>query len=76
MNRRNWLKTTAGLLVAAPFVVRAESIMRVRPVVGPQALRWVGDSIFSEEIVYNELNGELYKIRITNQPYLPWGLGS
>lgn len=32
MNRRNWLRNAAGLLVAAPMVVRAESIMRVRPI--------------------------------------------
>lgn len=33
MNRRSWLRTAAGILVA-PAIVRAESIMRVRPVVG------------------------------------------
>lgn len=32
MNRRTWLRTAGGIL-AAPAVVRAESIMRVRPVV-------------------------------------------
>lgn len=31
MNRRNWLRNAAGLLVAAPFVVKANSIMQVRP---------------------------------------------
>lgn len=34
MDRRSWLKTAAGLLVA-PAIVRAESIMRVRPL-GPR----------------------------------------
>ena len=34
MNRRNWLKTAAGILVA-PAIVRAESIMRVRPIIVP-----------------------------------------
>lgn len=32
MNRRAWLRTAGGIL-AAPAIVRAESIMRVRPVV-------------------------------------------
>ena len=32
MNRRNWLRNAAGLLIAAPMVVRAESLMRVRQV--------------------------------------------
>lgn len=35
MNRRAFLRTAAGLLVAAPAIVRAESIMRVRPVAPP-----------------------------------------
>lgn len=34
MNRRSWLRTAAGLLVA-PAIVRAESLMRVRPIVVP-----------------------------------------
>lgn len=29
--RRNFLRSAAGLLIAAPMVVRAENIMRVRP---------------------------------------------
>lgn len=43
MNRRSWLKTAAGIL-AAPAVVRAESIMRVRPVSGNRIL-FIGDSL-------------------------------
>lgn len=34
MNRRSWLKTTAGLLLA-PAVVRAESLMPVRQLIVP-----------------------------------------
>lgn len=33
MNRRTFLRTAAGLLVAAPAIVRASSLMPVRPVV-------------------------------------------
>ncbi len=29
LTRRNWLKTAAGLLVAAPFVAKAETLMRI-----------------------------------------------
>ena len=36
MNRRAWLRTAGGIL-AAPAVVRAESIMRVVPVGDPYA---------------------------------------
>ena len=32
MKRRSFIKNSAGLLLAAPMVVRAESIMRVAPV--------------------------------------------
>lgn len=31
MNRRNWLKNAAGLLVAAPFVARSGTLMPVKP---------------------------------------------
>lgn len=34
MNRRSWLKTAAGLLVA-PAIVRAESLMPVRRIAAP-----------------------------------------
>lgn len=47
MNRRSWLKTAAGLLVA-PAVVRAESLMRVRPVVPPELPAWVGGLVGME----------------------------
>ena len=32
LSRRNFLRNSAGLLVAAPFVVKAESLMKVRAV--------------------------------------------
>lgn len=35
MNRRAFLRTAAGLLVAAPAIVRAESLMPVRAVLRP-----------------------------------------
>jgi hypothetical protein len=31
LTRRNWLRNAAGLLVAAPMVVRADSLMKVIP---------------------------------------------
>lgn len=32
-NRRNWLRNAAGLLVAAPFVVRSSVLMPVKPLI-------------------------------------------
>lgn len=31
MNRRNFIKNAAGILIAAPMVVNANSIMRIQP---------------------------------------------
>jgi hypothetical protein len=31
LTRRNWLRNTAGLLVAAPMIVQAETLMKVVP---------------------------------------------
>jgi len=57
VNRRDWIKGAAGLLVA-PAIVRAESIMRVRPVT--PALAWwgydlaapLGDSVVQRVFFY------------------------
>lgn len=62
MNRRSFIRTAAGLLVAAPMVVRAESIMRVRPVepcgnllIDPEWVRvtqaWLNDGRYQDVIV-------------------------
>jgi hypothetical protein len=60
MNRRNWLKTAAGLLVAAPMVVRAENIMRVQARPLPRlAGEWRDGDVF-----YNIPDDRMYMIRI------------
>lgn len=39
MLRRSFLRTAAGILVGAPAIVRAEYIMRIRPIAGPPPLK-------------------------------------
>jgi hypothetical protein len=67
MNRRNWLKTAAGLLVAAPMVVRAENIMRVRTPL-PAWGDILRDSVpiappFIETVEYNITDDSLFVLR-------------
>lgn len=51
MNRRNFLHNAAGLLVAAPFVVKASTIMRVVPV--EPALFHPGPFMWVDPLVHN-----------------------
>lgn len=46
MLRRNFIRSAAGLLIAAPMVVKADSIMRVKPVLPYRTghLRWTSET--------------------------------
>lgn len=59
LNRRNFIKNAAGLLVAAPMVVKAESLMFVNPSLtdGVDLRCWMRKDVVGVAIPITEVSG-------------------